>query len=83
MHKHTYEAHKDKIKVENVITALFKDFKIRKQKVLQKIEHAYRSVLLDDQGHSPRPRGEDLLRQLYAYKRLRYRIQYLETQSSH
>jgi hypothetical protein len=83
MHKHTYEAHKDKIKVENVITALFKDFKIRKQKVLQKIEHAYRSVLLDDQGHSPRPRGEDLLRQLYAYERLRYRIQYLETQSSH
>jgi hypothetical protein len=56
MHKHTYEAHKDKIKVENVITALFKDFKIRKQKVLQKIEHAYRSVLLDDQGHSPRLR---------------------------
>jgi hypothetical protein len=75
MHKHTYEAHKDKIKVENVITALFKDFKIRKQKVLQKIEYAYRSVLLDDQGHSPW--------QLYAYERLRYRIQYLETQSSH
>jgi hypothetical protein len=30
MHKHTYEAYKDKIKVENVITALFKDYKIRK-----------------------------------------------------
>jgi hypothetical protein len=62
MHKHTYKAYKDKIKVENIITALFKDFKIRKQKVLQKIEQVYGSVSLDDQGHSPSPRGEDLLR---------------------
>jgi hypothetical protein len=60
--KHTYEAHKDKIKVENIITTLFKDFKIRKQKVLQKIEHVCGSVSLDDQGPPPRPRGEDLLR---------------------
>jgi hypothetical protein len=36
MRKHTYEAYKDSIKVENIITALFKDYKIRKQKVLQK-----------------------------------------------
>jgi hypothetical protein len=37
MHKHTYEAHKDNVKEENIIIALFKDFKITKQKVLQKI----------------------------------------------
>jgi hypothetical protein len=30
MRKHTYEAYKDKIKIENIITALFKDYKIRK-----------------------------------------------------
>jgi hypothetical protein len=35
----------------------------KKQKVLQKIEHV---ISLGDQGHSPRPRGEDLLWQLYA-----------------
>jgi hypothetical protein len=32
--------------------------------VLQKIEHVCRSISLDNQGHSPRPRGEDLLQQL-------------------
>jgi hypothetical protein len=79
MRKHTYEAYKDKIKVENIIIiALFKDYKIVKQKVLQKIEHVCGSVSLNDQGHSPRPRGEDLLRQLYACDRLQYRIQHLE-----
>jgi hypothetical protein len=83
MRKHTYEAYKDKIKVENIIIALFKDFKIRKQKVLQKIEHISRSVSLDDQGHSPRPRGEDPLRQLYAYDKLQYGIQSSETWHSH
>jgi hypothetical protein len=46
---------------------LFRDYKIKKQKILQKIEHICGSVSLDDQGHSTRPRGEDLLRQLYAY----------------
>jgi hypothetical protein len=46
----------------------------KKQNVLQKIEHVCGSVSLDDQGHSPRPRGEDLLRQLYAYDRLQYEI---------
>jgi hypothetical protein len=61
MHKHTYEAYKDKIKVENIIIALFKDFKIRKWKVLQKIEHICGNVSLDDQGHSTHSRGEDLL----------------------
>jgi hypothetical protein len=66
MRKHTYEAYKDKIEVENIITDLFKDYKIREQKVLQKIEHVCGSVSLDNQGHSPRPRGEDLFRQLYA-----------------
>jgi hypothetical protein len=40
--------------------------------VLQKIEHVCGSISLDDQGHSPRPRGEDLLWQLYAYDRLQY-----------
>jgi hypothetical protein len=62
MRKHPYEAYKDSIKVENIIIALFKDYKIRKQKVLQKIQHVCGSVSLDDQGHSPHPRGEDLLR---------------------
>jgi hypothetical protein len=78
MCKHTYKAYKDKIKVENIITALFKDYKIRKQKVLQKIEYVCGSISLDDQGHSPRPRGEDLLRQLYACDRHQYGIQHLE-----
>jgi hypothetical protein len=45
-----------------------------KQKVLQKIEHVCGSISLDDQGHSPRPRGEDLLRQLYACDGLQYGI---------
>jgi hypothetical protein len=58
--KHTYKAYKDKIEVENIITTLFKDYKIRKHKVLQKIEHVYGSVSLNDQGHSHHPRGEDL-----------------------
>jgi hypothetical protein len=52
MRKHTYEAYRDKIKVENIITALFKDYKIWKQKVLQNIEYVCGSVSLDDQGHS-------------------------------
>jgi hypothetical protein len=62
MRKHTYEAYKDKFKVENIITSLFKVYKIRKQNVLQKIEHVCESVSLDNQGHSPHLRGEDLLR---------------------
>jgi hypothetical protein len=78
IHKHTYEAYKDKIKVENMITILFMGYKIRKQKLLQKIEHARRSVSLDDQGHSPCPRGEELLQQLYACDWLQYRIQHLD-----
>jgi hypothetical protein len=49
MRKHTYKAYKDKIKVENIITTLFKDYKIRKQKVLQNIEHVC-GQLLDMQG---------------------------------
>jgi hypothetical protein len=57
MRKHTYEAYRDKIKVENIITALFKDYKIWKQKVLKNIEHVCGSVSLDDQGHSHRPVG--------------------------
>jgi predicted HAD superfamily hydrolase len=78
MRKYTYGAYKDKIKVENIITAFFKDYKIRKQKVLQKIEHVCGSESLDDQRHSPRSRGEDLIRQLYVCDRLQYRIQHLE-----
>jgi hypothetical protein len=46
-----------------------------KQKVLQKMEHVCGSVSLDDSGHSPHPRGEGLLRQLYACDGLQYRIQ--------
>jgi hypothetical protein len=46
--------------------------------LLQKIEHVCGSVSLDDQGHSPHPRGEDLLRQLYACDVLQYKIQFSE-----
>jgi hypothetical protein len=54
----------------------------KKQKVLQKIEHVCGSVSLDDQGHSPRPRGEDLLQQLYTCDGLQYGIQHLEAWTS-
>jgi hypothetical protein len=50
--------------------------------VLQKIEHVCRSISLNDQGHSPRSRGEGLLQQLYAYDRLRYEIQHIKAWSS-
>jgi hypothetical protein len=50
--------------------------------VLQKIEYICGSVSLDDQEHSPRPRGEDLLRQLYACDGLQYEIQHLEAWTS-
>jgi hypothetical protein len=69
--------------IENIITDLFKDYKMSKEKVFQKIEHIYESVSLDNQGHSPHPRGEDLLRQLYTCDRLQYGIQFLETCSFH
>jgi hypothetical protein len=46
--------------------------------VLQKIEHVCGSVSLDDQGHSPHPRGEYLLHLLYGYDGLQYGIQHLE-----
>jgi hypothetical protein len=52
------------------------------QKVLQKIEHVCGSVSLDDQGHSPCPRGKDLIRQLYACDGLQYGIQHLEAWTS-
>jgi hypothetical protein len=51
--------------------------------MLQKIEHVCGSVSLDDQGHSPRPRGEDHLQQLYSYDGLQYGIHHLEAWSSH
>jgi hypothetical protein len=38
---------------------------------------------LDDQGHSPHPRGEDILWQLYASDGLQYGIHFSETRSSH
>jgi hypothetical protein len=46
------------------------------------MEHICISVSLDDQGHSPHPRGEDLLRQLYACDGLQYGIQHLEAWTS-
>jgi hypothetical protein len=55
----------------------------QKQKVLQKIEHVCRSISLNDQGHSPRPSGEDLLRQLYVCDGLQYGIQPIEAWTSH
>jgi hypothetical protein len=36
----------------------------------------------EDQGHSPHPRGEDHLWQLYAYDGLHYGIQHLEARTS-
>jgi hypothetical protein len=46
------------------------------------MEHVCGSVSLNDQRHSPRPRGEDLLQQLYACDGLQYRIQHLEACTS-
>jgi hypothetical protein len=48
-----------------------------------KIEHLCGSVSLDNQGHSPHPRGEGLHWQLYTYDGLQYGIQFSETLSSH
>jgi hypothetical protein len=42
------------------------------------IEHVCGSVSLNNHGHLPHPRGEDLLRQLYACDGLQYGIQHLE-----
>jgi hypothetical protein len=50
--------------------------------MLQKIERVCGSVSLDDQGHSPHPRGEDLLQQLYSCDGLQYGIQHLEAWTS-
>jgi hypothetical protein len=50
--------------------------------VLQKIKHVCGSVSLDDQGHSPPPRGEDLFRQLYACDGFQYGNQHLEAWTS-
>jgi hypothetical protein len=50
--------------------------------VLRNIEHVSGKVSLNDQGHSPHPRGEDLLRQLNAYNGLQYGIQHLEAWTS-
>jgi hypothetical protein len=60
----------------------FKECKNKKQKVFQKTEHVCRSVSLDNQGHSPHPRGEDLLRQLYDCDGHQYGIQHLEAWTS-
>jgi hypothetical protein len=57
---------------------MFEDYQDKKQRVLQNIEHVCESVSLDDPGHSPHPRGEDLLRQLYTCDELQYRIQHIE-----
>jgi hypothetical protein len=56
---------------------------IRSKRFFQKIEHICGSISLDDQGHSSHSRGEDLLRQLYAYDGLQYGIQHLEAWTSH
>jgi hypothetical protein len=52
MHKHTYEGYKTMIKVEiKLLQPRFKDFKIEKRKMLQKIAKALYfsgSVYLDD-----------------------------------
>jgi primosomal protein N'' len=43
MHKHTYEAYKDMIKVQFKLLQLgFRDYKIEKQKMPQKIEHLWK-----------------------------------------
>jgi hypothetical protein len=49
MHKHTYEAYKTMIKMEMKLLQLwFKDYKIEKRNMLQKIEHFSGSTYLDD-----------------------------------
>jgi hypothetical protein len=70
-------------KTQTPLLPLFKDYMDNKQKVLQKIEHVCGSISLDGQGYSPRPRGEDLLRQLYIYDGLQYGIQHIEAWTSH
>jgi hypothetical protein len=51
--------------------------------VVQKIEHICESVSLDDQGHSPRSKGEDLLRQLYACNGIQHLEVWTSTDSHH
>jgi hypothetical protein len=46
--------------------------------MLQNIEYICKSILFDDQGHSPNPRGEDHLRELYTCDSLQNRIQHLK-----
>jgi hypothetical protein len=69
--KHTYEAHNDKIKVENIITSLFKELQDKEAEGTSKDRTCLQKHGIQyDQWHSPRPRGEDLLRQFYAHNGL-------------
>jgi hypothetical protein len=80
--KHTYEAFKTIISLTIKLSHFsLKITRMRSRRRVKK-EHVCRSVSLDGQGHSPRPRGEDLLWQLYSYDRLQYGIQHLEAKTS-
>jgi hypothetical protein len=62
MHKHTYEAYKGMIRVEIMLL----QFKVRKPKMLQKIEDLPKrnisvEAILDNVWAFTCPRGEDLL----------------------
>jgi hypothetical protein len=49
MHKHIYEAYKIMIKVLiKLLQHRFNDYKMKKLKMLQKIEHFSESIYLDD-----------------------------------
>jgi hypothetical protein len=79
MQTHTHEAFKIIISLKiKLLQFSLQITRMRSRMCFKKIEHVCGSVSLDDQGHSPRPRGEDLLRQLYTCDRLQYRIQHLE-----
>jgi hypothetical protein len=59
--KYTYKAYKISILLKIKLLHFSLRLKIEMENVLKKIEHVCESVSLDDQGHSPHPRGEDLL----------------------
>jgi hypothetical protein len=53
MHKHTYEVYKYMIKVEiKLLQLYFRDYKIEKQKTLQKIEHLWKRKILAEAYNS-------------------------------
>jgi hypothetical protein len=76
MHKHTYEAYKDITNVEIKLLQLCLRLQDREAEDASKdrtFAEAYNST---SQEYSPRPRGENLLRQLYTNDGLQHGIQH-------